>query len=94
MCVASRLGEKLNRSGFVSGHGFSRADNANKMSSALAPANPFSPRIAFPSDSFRSLFSPSREGYGLQPVHRDLKNQLALAPEGMLYFKLTHNPIA
>jgi uncharacterized caspase-like protein len=42
-----RAAEKLNRSGFVSGHGFSRADKANKMAWTLAPANTSSAAFAF-----------------------------------------------
>jgi hypothetical protein len=39
---ALQLAEKLTACGFVSGHGFSRAENANKMKGALAPEGCFS----------------------------------------------------
>jgi hypothetical protein len=47
-----RAGEKLNGRSFVTGHGFSRADMVNKMSRALAHANP-----TFAQFDFRRAFS-------------------------------------
>jgi hypothetical protein len=61
--VGFKVAEKLNRSGFVTGHGFSRADKASRMNRALAPANLSLAEFAFYSDFFRSLFSPCGESF-------------------------------
>jgi hypothetical protein len=45
------------RSGFVTGHDFSRADKANRMNRASAPAGSFWGLIRKDSEFFRSLFS-------------------------------------
>jgi hypothetical protein len=50
--------KKLNKRGFVTGHDFSRADNASKMNRALAPANPSFAGSAFRSDFFPRLAKP------------------------------------
>jgi len=44
--------------GIVTGHHFSRADKANRMNRALAPAGSFWGLVRKDSEFFRSLFSP------------------------------------
>jgi hypothetical protein len=78
--TTSQLAEKLNRSSLVSGHGFSRADNANKMCWALAPADPSSAGFAFRSDFFRNLFSRANKAN---------KMTRALAPEGWISCRIS-----
>jgi hypothetical protein len=53
-----QLAERLSRSGFVTGHGFSHADRANKISWALAPEGWFFSGLLGACAFFRNPFNP------------------------------------
>jgi hypothetical protein len=55
---ASEAAEKLIGGGIVKGHDFSRADKANQIKRALAPAGCFCKHKSRNRYFFRSLFSP------------------------------------
>jgi hypothetical protein len=59
--------EKLHFWGFVTGHDFSRADKANRINWALAPANASWANLSGNQPFFRSLFSPEGRPLGYSP---------------------------
>jgi hypothetical protein len=70
-----RLRKNSTSFGFVTGHDFSRADKANKMNRALAPAKAYSLQKLEAGPFFRSLFGRAT----MEP-----RMVWALAPEGRL----------
>jgi hypothetical protein len=59
--------------GFVTGHDFGRADKANKINRALAPADPLWAK-SLESSLFRSLFKPeSKKRHSAERVRGNLQ---------------------